>query len=90
MSGNRTWQEAINKQNNNSNPMRAADSPDDLDFHRQLIDPTTPFERSFIRCGGVAVGDPVALVEQCHVAASEYGKHMQRLADSPLRSIRGC
>ena len=25
------------------------------------------------------------VVEQCHVAASEYGKHIQRLADSPLR-----
>ena len=67
------------------NPTRAADSPNDLDFHRQLIDPTTPFERSFIRCGGVAVGDPVAVVEQCRVAAREYGKHIQRLADSPLR-----
>jgi hypothetical protein len=30
------------------NPTRAADSPNDLDFHRQLIDPTTPFERSFM------------------------------------------
>ena len=67
------------------NPTRAADSPTDLDSHRQLIDPATPFERSFIRCGGVAVGDPVAVVEQCRAAASEYGKHIHRLADSPLR-----
>ena len=67
------------------NPTRAADSPTDLDSHRQLIDPDTPFERSFIRCGGVAVGDPVAVVEQCRAAASEYGKHIHRLADSPLR-----
>ena len=67
------------------NPTRAAESPTDLDSHRQLIDPDTPFERSFIRCGGVAVGDPVAVVEQCRAAASEYGKHIHRLADSPLR-----
>jgi hypothetical protein len=34
---------------------------------------------------GVAVVNPVAVVDQCRVAASEYGKHIQRLADSPLR-----
>ncbi len=73
------------------NPMRAADLPDDLDFHRQLIDPTTPFERSFIRCGGT----PSATRSQSSSSATFPPANMASTSSaSPTArsagSIRGC
>ena len=57
----------------------------DLTSLRCSIADITKFVRNSFRCGGIAVGDPVAVDDYAHRAACEYRTHVDHLARSPLQ-----